>query len=102
MRNKIKFILMAFAICTAAFGISKFSNTKAQEFVNLTLSDIESLARYELPDAEITCGSTESKGRCWKGTCEPFYTPFGFAKAWDCDEATGNPNDVCVQGAPCV
>ena len=78
-------------------------HTKKEYSYNLLLSNIESLAGAEnLPEVEITCGSSEHKGRCWNGDCEPFYTPFGFAKAWDCYLAIGNPYDTCVDGAPCM
>lgn len=102
MKNKVKLTLIASTICIAISGICISSSIKGEKMLNLTLNNIESLARYELPEVEITCGSLESTGRCWAGDCEPFYTPFGFAKAWDCYRATGNLNDVCVQDAPCL
>lgn len=102
MKNKKKFILIMLTVCVAAWGVDISYCDRGKEIINLTLSNIESLARYELPEVEITCGSLESTGRCWAGDCEPFFTPFGMAKVWDCYQATGNPNDVCVQDAPCL
>ena len=104
MRRSVKFIVMVAIIGIACYGVCLSSSNDGQRAIRsaLFLDDIESLARGELPEVEIVCGSSENKGRCWDGDCEPFYTPFGFAKAWDCYRATGNINDVCVQDAPCL
>lgn len=97
-----KFFFAAAVIAAVGFSTYTALDLKCEVLFPLVLDNIESLARGELPEVEITCGNAENKGRCWDGDCEPFYTPFGFAKAWDCYRATGNPNDVCVQDAPCL
>jgi len=101
MKNVFKLLVVSVAVCIAALGFYISVNFEGKDWALCVLNDVESLARAELPEVVIECGKVESTGRCWKGTCEPFYTPFGFAKAWECDEPTGNPNDVCVTGAPC-
>lgn len=101
MKKYTKFIYATLVISVASLGVFTASNLKAEGLFSIVLENIESLARGEIPEVEITCGSSDHTGRCWAGDCEPFYTPFGFAKAWDCFRATGNPDDVCVQDAPC-
>lgn len=88
-------------IIVLIMGTGIYFSQKSETFFDLVLDNVEALARYELPEVEIDCGSDKHKGRCWDGDCEPFYTPFGFARAWDCYQATGDPADVCVQDAPC-
>lgn len=102
MKKCTKFIYAAIITGAVSFGVYTASDFKNEELLSLVLDNIESLARGELPEVEVTCGSPEHKGRCWDGDCEPFYTPFGFAKAWDCYQATGDMNNVCVQDAPCI
>ena len=54
-------------VCTmaaiiAAYGV--YTSPKETQVSNLTLANVEALARYELPEVTITCGETE--GECWK------------------------------------
>lgn len=101
MKNmKIKMAIVAVVAAVAGYGI--YQNQIKEVLSDLTLANVEALARYELPDVVIECGSYENKGRCWRQTgCEPVYTPFGFFRETSCDEATGNPSDVCYEGLPC-
>lgn len=101
MKKTFKLSLTATMIAVATLGVFNMVNLEKAQTIFLSLNNLESLARGELPEIEITCGSAESSGQCWSGFCEPFYTPFGFAKAWVCDTPTGSPSDVCVDGAPC-
>ena len=94
--------LMVSLVIAVVMGTGVYFSQKPKTFVDFVLNEVEALARYELPEVEIVCGKDEHKGRCWDGDCEPFYTPFGFAKAWDCYQATGDPQDVCIQDAPCL
>lgn len=70
--------------------------------VTLDILGIETLAYgEELPGIGITCGGPENRGRCWDGECQTTWTPFGWYRAWNCNRATGNPNDFCSDGVPC-
>lgn len=102
MKRTIKFFFAVVIIGVAGLGVYTSANFDGKNMLGCVLYNLESIARGEIPEVEIACGSSDNKGRCWAGDCEPFYTPFGFAKAWDCYIATGNTNDVCVQDAPCI
>lgn len=55
------------------FCYSTFLSANADERIEyvLLLGGVEALASSgELPEVEITCGSPESKGRCWIGDCD--------------------------------
>lgn len=109
MGKVLRLALVMFSISFISYvTYISISKEKIAALKYLSLKSVESLSRIEdidggeLPGVEITCGSEGTKGPCWQGDCEPFYTPFGFGKAWDCYIPTGNPNDVCVQDAPCI
>lgn len=109
MKKVTNLIVVMFSIGFVSYvTYTSVKKEKIAALTYLSLTSVESLSRIEdvdggeLPGVEITCGSEGTKGRCWQGDCEPFYTPFGFGKAWDCYIPTGDPNDVCVQDAPCL
>lgn len=102
MKRTIKLVFAVAIIGIAGLGVYASVSFEGKKMLCCALDNLESIARGEIPEVEIVCGSSDHKGRCWDGDCEPFYTPFGFAKAWDCYIATGNTNDVCAQDAPCI
>ena len=92
-------------VCTmaaiiAAYGV--YTSPKETQVSNLTLANVEALARYELPEVTITCDDSEpGGGQCWSGDCEPVHTPFGPFLEWDCYFFSGYMSDYCVDGVPC-
>ena len=100
MKKYLSRIVCAVAVAAiAAYGV--YTHQKETQVSNLTLANVEALARYELPEVTITCDDSGSGGRCWSGDCEPVYTPFGFFLEWDCYLFTGYVSDYCVDEVPC-
>ena len=63
MKKLLSKIVCAVAVAAiAAYGV--YTSPKETQVSNLTLANVEALARYELPEVTITCGETE--GECWK------------------------------------
>lgn len=88
-------------VAVAAYGVY-VTQQKGMTLSDLTLADVEVLARYELPEVVIECDDGEpGGGQCWTGDCEPVYTSFGFFKEWDCYDFTGYMSDYCVDKVPC-
>lgn len=102
MKKRSKFMVIAFAIVSVGLGTYVSFGFKAGKTLDVLLNEIESFARYELPEVVIECGSSEKKGRCWMQTgCEPAYTPFGFFRVTECDRFTGYQSDSCYEDLPC-
>ena len=101
MKKYLSRIVCAVAVAAiAAYGV--YTNQKETQVSNLTLANVEALARYELPEVTITCDDSEpGGGQCWSGDCEPVHTPFGPFLEWDCYFFSGYMSDYCVDGVPC-
>ena len=101
MKKLLSRIVCAVAVAAiAAYGV--YTNQKETQVSNLTLANLEALARYELPEVTITCDDSEpGGGQCWSGDCEPVHTPFGPFLEWDCYFFSGYMSDYCVDGVPC-
>ena len=83
-------------------AVGVYTHQKETQVSNLTLANVEALARYELPEVTITCDDSEpGGGQCWSGDCEPVHTPFGPFLEWDCYFFSGYMSDYCVDGVPC-
>lgn len=59
MKKKIFSIVAAVAVVAAA-GWSYQQSKQFKGMSELALANVEALARYELPDFEVNCGSQES------------------------------------------
>ncbi len=59
MKKKIFSIVAAVAVVAAA-GWSYQQSKQYDGMSELALANVEALARYELPDFEVNCGSQES------------------------------------------
>lgn len=101
MKKYLSRIVCAVAVAAiAAYGV--YTHQKETQVSNLTLANVEALARYELPEVTITCDDSEpGGGQCWSGDCEPVHTPFGPFLEWDCYFFSGYMSDYCVDGVPC-
>ena len=101
MKKYLSRIFCAVAVAAiAAYGV--YTHQKETQVSNLTLANVEALARYELPEVTITCDDSEpGGGQCWSGDCEPVHTPFGPFLEWDCYFFSGYMSDYCVDGVPC-
>lgn len=98
MKNLIKKIIFAVAITIAiSYGIYH-SQTKAT-LPDILLANVEALARYELPEVDITCEGewNEGSGTCWVYTVD-CYVSWGI-RAQDC-EFSGYMDDRCL--TPCI
>lgn len=101
MKKHLLRIVCAVAVAAIA-GYGVYTHKKGAQVSNLTLANVEALARYELPEVTITCDDSEpGGGQCWSGDCEPVYTPFGFFTEWDCYIFTGYMSDYCADEVPC-
>ena len=98
MKKYLSRIVCAVAVAAiAAYGV--YTHQKETQVSNLTLANVEALARYELPEVTITCDDSEpGGGQCWSGDCEPVHTPFGPFLEWDCYFFSGYMSDYCVDG----
>lgn len=97
----IAFVTFVAVVCISSY-VSVTANLSKVSFMDIMLDKVEALADIALPEVVIECGSAEHKGKCWEGDREPFYTPFGFGKTWDCYIFTGSMYTVCIQDAPCL
>ena len=69
MKNKkMKIAMVASIVAIAGVGVFQ-SQQKNVEMDELVLANVEALARYELPEVDVNCGSTG--GTCWieNGDC---------------------------------
>lgn len=57
--KKVVFAVVAVAVVAAA-GWSYQQSKQFEGMSELALANVEALARYELPDFEVNCGSQES------------------------------------------
>ncbi len=55
--------LIAVVVIVAVAGYNIYASQNNVKLSALALANVEALARYELPDVEITCGS--ESGKCW-------------------------------------
>ena len=61
MRKIVKVAFFVVSVVFAGYGVYISQGTDSMSA--LALANIEALARYELPEVEITCDS--DPGRCW-------------------------------------
>lgn len=61
MKKVIKLAFVAAFVAVAGYGV--YTNQTSDAMSDLALANVEALARYELPEVEITCGS--NGGACW-------------------------------------
>ncbi|MEL5893768.1 NVEALA domain-containing protein [Bacteroides sp. GD17] len=68
MGKKLFAILMVAVVATFA-GYNIYQSQRMETMSNLMLANVEALARYELPEVDVTCGS--ESGACWaaSGDC---------------------------------
>ncbi len=68
MKKKIMGLIAIVAIAVVA-GYNIYTSQSNMRMSALVLANVEALARYELPEVEITCGS--ESGKCWRayGDC---------------------------------
>ncbi|WP_294628214.1 NVEALA domain-containing protein [uncultured Bacteroides sp.] len=66
MKKKIMGLIAIVAIAVVA-GYNIYTSQSNMRMSALVLANVEALARYELPDVEITCNQfkNDSPGRCW-------------------------------------
>lgn len=98
MKKRMKiFALVAAVVAIGGYGI--YTNQQVDVMSDLVLANIEALAKPEdLPEVEITCGS--SSGPCWADDgCEYTWTPFGGFKATRC-KFVGYTWVSCIPGLP--
>nr|WP_302828806.1 NVEALA domain-containing protein [uncultured Bacteroides sp.] len=98
MKNLIKKIVLIVAIGAVA-GYSVYNNQEKETLSDMLLANVEALARYELPEVDITCEGEWNKG---SGTCWIYsvdcYVSWGL-RAQDC-EFSGYMDDSCL--TPCI
>lgn len=63
MKKQLLSIVCAVAVAAIA-GYGVYTHKKGAQVSNLTLANVEALARYELPEVTIECG--ERQGACWE------------------------------------
>lgn len=93
LKKYFKYIaVVAFAI---VMGYSIYESQKDSSISDLALANVEALARYELPEVDVSCGS--NGGACWaiSGDC---YITLG-ARYDDC-EFCGYVSISC--NSPCL
>lgn len=93
MKKKLRSIIaLIFIVICAGYGAYNLQNDMMPSA--LALANIEALARYELPEVDITCGS--ESGSCWRmyGDCYVSWV----IRYEDCT-FTGFTYDSCV--TPC-
>ena len=66
MKKKIVSVVFVAAIAIAA-GYTMKQNAEKNDFSDIELTNIEALARAELPDVEVVCSKscTDGIGQCW-------------------------------------
>ena len=89
MKKYLSRIVCAVAVAAiAAYGV--YTNQKETQVSNLTLANVEALARYELPEVTIECDSGDS-GKCFDmGYEEGLYGVCRFFCTY-----TGSTDDYC-------
>ena len=71
MKKLLSRIVCAVAVAAiAAYGV--YTSQKETQVSNLTLANVEVLARYELPEVTIECGETQ--GACWEEFSDCYIT----------------------------
>lgn len=72
MKKFAKMTIVAVFVVVAALGFYQSQNNNPQ-LSELVLANVEALARYELPDVEVSCNQHDytSPGQCWQedGDC---------------------------------
>lgn len=89
--------IIAVTALAAAAGWNFSQEQNEVELSELALANVEVLARYELPDVEIVCGSKQ--GACW--TRDPFGMPYNcgeYTMVYPC-RFSGYMSDHCA--SPC-
>ena len=72
MKKRTFKIAMA-AVVAAVAGYVTYQNQTKEVMSELTLANVEALARYELPDVVVECG--QQGGPCWYSHGECYITP---------------------------
>lgn len=72
MKKVIKLAFAAAFVAVAGYGV--YTNQTSDAMSDLALANVEALARYELPEVEVTCG--QRGGACWavSGDCYVSWT----------------------------
>ncbi|WP_289222494.1 NVEALA domain-containing protein [uncultured Bacteroides sp.] len=97
MRKKIMKVAFV-AVFAAVAGYGVYMNQRTEAMSDLMLANVEALARYELPEVDIACGSSE--GKCWGDDgYEYTWTPFGGFKVTRC-KFVGYTWVSCIPGLP--
>lgn len=90
--------IIAVVAVAAVAGYNMFTSQNDRKLSALALANVEALARYELPDVEITCNRSKNDppGQCWQvyGECS-----MGWFIHFDDCIFSGNIYDSCV--TPC-
>ena len=95
--KKIKKVAFVAAFAAVA-GYGVYTNQRTETMSDLMLANVEALARYELPEVDIACGSSE--GKCWGDDgYEYTWTPFGGFKVTRC-KFVGYTWVSCIPGLP--
>lgn len=70
--NFLKIALVAAVVATAGYGV--YENQRQDMMSEVMMENLEALARYELPDVEITCNKNDyiAPGQCWAPDGECF------------------------------
>lgn len=80
-----------------AAGWNYQQSKQCESLSELALANVEALARYELPDFEVTCGSQE--GKCWTTDYSNMYNCGEYTMVYGCN-FTGSMSDTCYN--PCI
>lgn len=92
MKNLVKVAFLTASILVAGYSVSVSQRTDSMSA--LMLANVEALARYELPDVEVTCNS--NPGRCW---ILSGMVCIRYGKTWQDCERVSNTNAHC--STPC-
>lgn len=94
-KNALSGLFVIVVAVLIAFNVNLSLNSQ-KKTLSFCLENVEALA-YELPEVEITCGSSE--GYCWLtdkklvGPLLPWYVTY-------CPRFSGSKNDYCIPGMP--
>lgn len=97
MSKKIFAALIVAVVATFA-GYNIYQSQRAEVTISdLTMANVEALARYELPEVEIVCNGG-SYGMCQYCRRYDIYDPYyGWGYAYECIK-TGDQEDWCASG----
>ncbi|WP_276881399.1 NVEALA domain-containing protein [Bacteroides heparinolyticus] len=97
MSKKI-FAILIVAVVAVVAGYNVYQSQKGEMMSDLMLANVEALARYELPEVVVECGSSE--GQCWADDGYEYeWTPFGGFRVTRC-KFVGYTWVSCIPGLP--